>query len=73
MIYHAHYVPGSETVTVRDDRGTTTEQFTVSEPVPRHGIDLKERLAEAGWRASAGWTETDQGWHVPVERTQPQA
>lgn len=70
MIYHAHVVPANEqepaVITVRDDRGTPTAHITISRAEADDTDAFETRLREAGWRRSAEWTETDQGWHAPV-------
>lgn len=52
-------------LTVLDDRGNPDAELALPE-TPSTPEPLDAHLAEAGWRRSAAWTDTDTGWQAPV-------
>jgi hypothetical protein len=52
-------------VIIQDDRGipATTLVLPAQPATPQ---DTDGELTAAGWRRTADWTETDEGWQAPV-------
>lgn len=73
MLYHAVYT-GTEAqaqaqIVVIDDRGIPTATLDLPTDVDSAEPEaLEGYLRDAGWTPRAQWSETDQGWRVPVER-----